>query len=141
MSDDYSLLGLLGTLALGVLAVLVLMWSSARTDSLIAGNAAQAMEWVQEAKAENPDWPWGSIDAGTIELGMSDVMVRAAIGWPDDFVDSEDAGGSHWQWVYDKNYGDDSKAFIQRNMGIDHRVSHRYDYVYFENGVVTGWTR
>lgn len=58
---------------------------------------------------------WQAMMDGKIQIGMTTEMVRIAWGSPEKINDSASAYGTHEQWVYGSQY------------------------VYFENGVCTGW--
>lgn len=80
----------------------------------------QQEETRQQLGIQHPDWPWALIDEGEIKLGMTDEMVRASWGDPDDINRSVGSWGVHEQWVYPRSSYDD-------------------DYLYFENGILTSW--
>lgn len=139
MRDDLGLLWLaLGVCVLSLLGVFVSGWLLDRAAA--PGEAAIAAK-VQATKEANPNWPWTVIDTGMIRLGMSEAMVLAALGDPDVTNESVGAWGSDEQWVY-ASHDDpgDVTSWSHLLEGIDHRATHRYKYVYFENGILTSWS-
>jgi hypothetical protein len=78
---------------------------------------------VDPRVAAYPDWPWAEIDRHEILLGMTANMVRLSLGPPGHINKSVGSWGVHEQWVYE---GPGSGSY-------------GYDYLYFENGIVTSW--
>lgn len=132
MRDDaWLVLGLIGLCFLGFFV------SSWLKDTVAAPGEADIAASLQASREANPAWPWDLIDAGTLQIGMSESMVLAALGTPDSTHESVDASGSHDEWVYSR--ADYSSVWILRRDGIDHRHKHNYERVDFENAIVTGW--
>lgn len=124
-------------LALIALPVLMLLVSTGLSHAVAAPGEAAIAASLEATRAANPDWPWDTIDAGGLELGMSKDMVLAALGTPDDITETVDESGCREDWIYTKGkYG---SVWTQRRDGIDHRYTHPYESVHFDDGVVTGW--
>ncbi len=124
MNDDVSWT----QIVVGLLIVVLSLWLAAQSELAIARIERDFERTAaQERAAElthlqhlHPDWPWGLITAGKIQLGMTDEMVLASWGVPDDINRSVYSWGIHEQWVYRR---DDFHAY----------------YLYFEDGVLTSW--
>ena len=132
MRDNaWIVIGLMG------LTVLMLFVSSSLSRAVAAEGEATISEALAATRAENPDWPWDVIDAGTLQRGMSEAMVLAALGTPDTTIEAEDSSGRHTRWIYaEEKYG---SVWTRRRDGIDHRYKHPYEFVEFQDGAVTSW--
>lgn len=137
-------------LLLGLAAACLLAYVG--IQSVTASQAAQREGLIaahrQAMKAIYPGWPWDLLDAGTITLGMSEDMAMMALGDPDIINETVDVSGSHVQWAYrphsDENTQNSDGSWnvtvsSHRMNGIDHRATHAYEYVYFDNGILTAW--
>ncbi len=124
-------------LALIALPVLMLFVSTGLSHAVAAPGEAAIAASLEATRAANPGWPWDKLDAGVVELGMSKDMVLAALGTPDNVIETADVSGNHEEWAYRKSkYG---SVWTQRRDGVDHRYKHPYESVHFDDGIVTGW--
>jgi len=139
MSDDTKGWIVFGLLVVGL--VLLVGFGTARLDEAMVQGEAEIAAGRQTVKMLHPDWPWDLLDAGTIQLGMSEIMVLLALGTPDLKNETVDASGTHGQWIYRSTPGGHDAATIQYYtlQGTYHRATHRYEYVYIDNGVLTAW--
>ncbi len=74
-------------------------------------------------KKKHPEWnlaACGTIAQGKIQLGFTKDQVVGAWGRPNDINRTVGSWGTHEQWVYD-------------------RGAYNYQFIYFENGIVTSW--
>ncbi len=85
----WLVLGLLG------LTVLMVFVSSGLSRAVAANGEAAITARLEATRAANPGWPWDIIDAGTLEVGMTEEMVFAALGTPDSAAETTDASGRH----------------------------------------------
>jgi hypothetical protein len=76
---------------------------------------------------QHPDWPWATITAQEVVLGMTGDMVKASWGDPYDINRSVGSWGVHEQWVYGDTWWFGSTLIDSRR------------YLYFENGILTSW--
>lgn len=99
--------------AVGLLFVLVL--------ALMPGQIGVTAEIVSEQFPQLSQSQCQKIADGTITMGMTGEMVQMARGKPDDINRTVGVWGSHEQWVYE------SSSFTN------------WTFLYFENGILTGW--
>lgn len=132
MNDRPSL-----ALALIALPILMLFVSTGLSHAVAAPGEAAIAASLEATRAAHPGWPWDTIDAGALELGMSKDMVLAALGTPDDSSETVDESGRHEDRIYrESEYG---SVWTQRRDGVDHRYRHPYESVHFDDGAVTSW--
>jgi len=95
------------------------------------------IEYLQECKRYVQDHSTDMIKlyvAGNlIHIGMNAIEVQASIGFPYEVNKTTGVWGVHEQWVY-THYS----TLIYCTIHNDENI-HKYDYLYFENGILTSW--